>query len=175
MSSSERRVSGRRRWLRGPLAAATGLALAACGFQLRRPPNLPFATIALTGFQPRSPFVEPLRTAIQAAGSTRVIVSPAEAQVVLEAIEETRDKSVAAQTAAGQVRDLTLRSRFKFRLRTPGGRVLIRDTELLLTRAMSYNESAALAKEQEEATLYRAMQNDIVDQVMRQLAAVAPP
>ena len=37
---------------------------------------------------------------------------------------------------------------------------------------MSYNETAALAKEQEEAALYRAMQSDIVAQVMRRLAAV---
>ena len=37
---------------------------------------------------------------------------------------------------------------------------------------MSYNESAALAKEQEEALLYRAMQSDIVSQVMRRLASV---
>jgi len=169
MSSSERRAVIR------ALAALPVLTLGGCGFQLRRPPTLPFATVALMGFQPRSPFVDPLKRSIEAAGSTRVVESPAQAQVVLEAIEEVRDKSVAAQTAAGQVRDLTLRSRFKFRLRTPGGRVLIRDTELLLTRAMSYNETVALAKEQEEATLYRAMQSDIVDQVMRQLAAVAPP
>jgi LPS-assembly lipoprotein len=175
MSSSERSPVTRRRVLQRLFAAAASLGLAACGFQLRRPPTLAFSTLALTGFQPRSPFVEPLRSAIEAAGSTRVVISPAQAQVVFEAIEESRDRSVAAQTAAGQVRDLTLRSRFKFRLRTPGGRVLIRDTELLLTRALSYNESAALAKEQEEATLYRAMQADIVDQVMRQLAAVAPP
>ena len=37
---------------------------------------------------------------------------------------------------------------------------------------MSYTESAALGKEQEEATLYRAMQTDIVAQVLRRLAAV---
>jgi LPS-assembly lipoprotein len=165
----------RRRALQSATGAALGAGLAACGFKLRTAPTLPFATIALVGFQPRSPFVEPLRKSIEAAGSTRVVEAPAQAQVVLEAIEEARDKAVAAQTAAGQVRDLTLRSRFKFRLRTPGGRVLIRDTELLLARALSYNETFALAKEQEEATLYRAMQADIVDQVMRQLAAVSPP
>ena len=39
---------------------------------------------------------------------------------------------------------------------------------------MSYNESNALAKEQEETMLYRSMQSDIVEQVMRQLAAVPP-
>jgi len=37
---------------------------------------------------------------------------------------------------------------------------------------MTYNETNALAKEQEETILYRAMQSDIVDQVLRQLAAV---
>ena len=37
---------------------------------------------------------------------------------------------------------------------------------------MSYNESAALAKEHEEQSLYRAMQSDIVAQVMRRLASV---
>jgi LPS-assembly lipoprotein len=37
---------------------------------------------------------------------------------------------------------------------------------------MSYTERAALGKEQEEATLYRAMQTDIVSQVMRRLASV---
>jgi LPS-assembly lipoprotein len=73
------------------------------------------------------------------------------------------------------VRDLTLRTRLSFRLRTPAGRVLIRDTELLLSRDMSYNETDALAKEQEETMLYRGMQSDIVDQVMRRLAAVPAP
>jgi len=175
MWSSEHLAPARRRALRSLLASAAGASLAACGFKLRAPPTLPYVSIALVGFQPRSPFVEPLRKSIEAAGSTRVVEAPAQAQAVLEALDEARDKAVAAQTATGQVRDLTLRSRFKFRLRTPGGRVLIRDTELLLSRAMSFNESAALAKEQEEATLYRAMQADIVDQVMRQLAAAAPP
>jgi LPS-assembly lipoprotein len=37
---------------------------------------------------------------------------------------------------------------------------------------MSYSETAALAKEDEERQLYRAMQSDIVTQVMRRLASV---
>jgi LPS-assembly lipoprotein len=45
-------------------------------------------------------------------------------------------------------------------------------TEILLSRDMNYSESLALAKEQEEQLLYRAMQTDIVAQVMRRLAAV---
>jgi LPS-assembly lipoprotein len=44
---------------------------------------------------------------------------------------------------------------------------------ILLSRDMSYSETAALAKEQEENLLYRAMQSDIVAQVMRRLASVS--
>ena len=49
-----------------------------------------------------------------------------------------------------------------------------RTVDLLLAREMTYNETEALAKEYEEATLNRAMQSDIVDQVMRQLATIPP-
>ncbi|HEU4460408.1 MAG TPA: LPS assembly lipoprotein LptE [Methylibium sp.] len=172
MWSSER---SRRALLGAALLAPVAAPLAGCGFKLRQPPVLAFSTIQLAGFQPRSAFIEALRRSIEASGATRVVETPAQAQVVLETIEEARDRVVSAQTAAGQVRDLTLRSRFTFRLRTPAGRVLIRDTPLILERPLSFNETQALAKEQEEATLYRAMQADIVDQVMRQLAAVPPP
>lgn len=161
--------ASRRRLLQSALVA---LLPAGCGFQLRRSPTLNFATVQLVGFPARSPFTEDLRRSIEASGSTRVVESPADAQVVLEALEDRRDKTVAAQASAGQVREFTLRARLRFRLRTPAGRILIPATELLLRREMSYNESNALAKEQEEAMLYRSMQNDIVEQVMRQLAAV---
>lgn len=157
------------------LLPAAALLVAGCGFRLRRPPTLSFATIQLVGFPPRSPFTEELRRSIEASGSTRVVDSVAAARVVLEALEDARVKSVAAQSAAGQVREFTLRTRLRFRLRTPAGRVLIPDTELLLARDMSYNETNALAKQQEEAALYRGMQSDIVEQVMRRLAAVPAP
>ena len=151
---------------------AASLLLAACGFELRRAPELRFRSIQLIGFKPRSPLAEELLKSINASQTTLVVESAALAQVVLEALSDVSEKSVVASTAAGQVRELQLRSRLDFRLRTPAGKELIPITEILLKRDMSYTESAALAKEQEEALLYRAMQSDIVAQVMRRLAAV---
>lgn len=151
---------------------AASLLLAACGFELRRAPELRFRSIQLIGFKPRSPLAEELLKSINASQTTLVVESAARAQVVLEALSDVSEKSVVASTAAGQVRELQLRSRLDFRLRTPAGKELIPITEILLKRDMSYTESAALAKEQEEALLYRAMQSDIVAQVMRRLAAV---
>ena len=78
---------------------------------------------------------------------------------------------VVGLNASGQVRELTLRLRVKFRLRTPGGSELIPDTEILQERDISYNETIALAKEAEEALLYRTMRTDIVQQLLRRLSA----
>ncbi|HEX6361858.1 MAG TPA: LPS assembly lipoprotein LptE [Albitalea sp.] len=161
-------MAGRRRLL----AALAATALAGCGFQLRRMPELRFSTIALTGFAPRSPLAEELRQQINATPTTQVVEATTQAQVVLEALVDARERSVVASTAAGQVREIQLRSRLQFRLRTAAGRELIPPTELVLSRDISYSESLALAKEQEEALLFRTMQGDIVAQVMRRLAAV---
>jgi LPS-assembly lipoprotein len=144
--------------------------LGGCGWQLRGATELPFSRIALEGFEPRSPLAEELKRTL--AQSTEVVASPAQAQVVLHALSDKRERSVVASTAFGQVRELTLRVRLEFRLATPGGRELIPATELLLSRDMSYSETQALAKEYEEAQLLRAMQSDIVAQLMRRLARV---
>jgi LPS-assembly lipoprotein len=94
------------------------------------------------------------------------------AQVVLLVIQDQHERIVSGQTNAGQVREITLRGRFKFRLSTPAGKYLIEDTELLLERDISYSETSALAKAAEEATIFRDMDSDIVQQVLRRLAAV---
>lgn len=157
---------------RSGLAFGAALLLAGCGFRLRRPPSMPFRRLALAGFAPRSPLAEEFRRTL--AATVELVEAPSQAEVVLDALLDAREKTVVASTAAGQVRELQLRLRFHFRARTPAGRVLIPTTELLLTRDMSYNETQALAKEQEEARLMRDMQSDIVDQVLRRLSAVRP-
>ena len=160
---------------RRSVVAALGIGvLAGCGFELKRAPELRFRTVQLVGFAPRSPLATELRNSIEASTTTKVVDSAAQAQVVLEAIADSREKGVVASTAAGQVTEFQLRARFRFRLRNAAGKELIPSTEILRSRDMSYTESAALAKEQEEATLYRAMQADIVSQVMRRLASVQP-
>ncbi|MGZ5234734.1 MAG: LPS-assembly lipoprotein LptE, partial [Caldimonas sp.] len=108
----------------------------------------------------------------EASATTRVVEAVGEAEVVLQALSDERQKSVVAVTAANQVREFELRSRFRFSLRTAAGKELIPPSEILLKRDLTYTESAALAKEQEEAFLYRSMQSDIVSQVLRRLASV---
>ncbi len=161
MAASSRR---RRSWL----AAAMGAAVAGCGFTLRGAVTVPFRSIALVGFAPQSPLERALRA--QLAPSVDVAAQPGRAEVVLQALHDARERAVVASTATGQVRELQLRSRLRWRMSTPGGRELITPTEVVMTRDMSWNESAALAKEKEAEVLYAAMDEDIASQVMQRLS-----
>ncbi len=167
---SERAERFGRRALLAALATLALPGLAGCGFELRREPALAFRSIALTGFAPRSALAEALKRSL--AKKVQVVDAPAQAEVVLQATTDQRERSVVASTSAAQVREFQLRLKFDFRAQTPGGRELIAPASLLLSRDLSYSENAALAKEQEEADLFREMQADVVLQVMRRLASI---
>lgn len=165
MSSSEATTR------RALLAAAAVLPLMGCGFSRRRAPRLSFASIALVGFGPRSPMAAELTRVLRE--QVQVLPAPERAEVVLEALEDVRERSIVASTAAAQVREVQLRVRLNFIARTPSGRLLIPRAELATARDLSTTESAALAKAFEEAELYREMQSDVVQQVLRRLASIA--
>lgn len=160
----------RRRWLVAAACSVGAAALAACGFELRRSPPLPFSRIALAGFAPRSPLERELRSAL--LPQVQVVDSPASADVVLRALTDARHKSVVASTSASLVREVQLRVRLQFSLHSGTGRELAPAAELMIVRDLSYNETQALAKEHEEAQILRDMNADIVQQVMRRLSAV---
>jgi len=164
----------RRRGFSRALAAATlsagALLAGGCGFHLRGEVTLPFERLALVGFDEGSPLAAALRRAL--AGRVTIVPVPADAQVVLTARNEKRDRSVAATTAAGQVREIQLRLSVTLRADTPQGRTLVAPVTMRLVRDLSYTEEAALAKAQEEEAIYRDLQADVVDQVLRRLAAI---
>lgn len=153
--------------------------LSGCGFQLRgHGPTMVFSSLMLRA-KTGSPVLKDLREQLTSSGvqvMDPVVTRPGEApvvsDVVLEVLTDQRERTVVGITAAGQVRELLLRSRFKFRVRTFRGKDLIPDLELLQERDLSFTETQVLGKEIEEAMLYTEMQTDIVRQVMRRLAAI---
>ena len=163
----------RRLWLT-LMASGAALSLAACGFELRKAPNFAFKTL-FSPLPEGSPLGVELKRSLESSGAVRVITDARfvdQAEVILEVVTDRREKVVVSRNAAGQVREFQLRLRFTFRLRSAKGAELIPDVEILQQRDISFNESAVLAKETEEALLYREMQGDIVQQIMRRLAAV---
>ena len=162
-----------RRYLLLGLTVLT-LLLAGCGFGLRQPTSYAFSSL-YSSVAPNSPLGIELQRQLLAGGQLRYITDAAQikdAEVLLDVYSEQRVKTVVGVSATGQVREFQLRLNLKFRLRTPLGKELISETELVQQRTMSYSEAFALAKEAEEAMLYRNMQGDMVQQILRRLAAI---
>lgn len=149
--------------------------LSACGFHLRSAAdtNLPFKTIYL-GFPESSPLGTELRRNIRGGGNTAVLPTEKDAQASMVVLSETRDKSVLSLNKLGRVREYSLSYTLRFRVTDSKGQELLAPTEIMLKRDINYDESQVLAKEGEEAMLYRDMQRDLVQQVLRRLAAIKP-
>ena len=156
------------------LATSMSLGVAGCGFALRGTPNFAFKSL-FSPFAESSLLGTELKRSLEAGGNVRVISDVRQidqADVILDVLLDRREKTVVAVNASGQVREFQLRIRFQFKLRSTKGKELIPTTEILQKRDISFNESAVLAKETEEGLLYREMQSDIIQQIMRRLATV---
>ena len=156
-------------------AAFAGFAvalLAGCGFHLRGSAQLPFETIYIPG---ATPLAVELRRNVTASSKTRLADSPKNAQAVLDFTQEAREKVILSFTSAGKVNEYRLRYRVGIRVTdTAGSQVFLPASEILLIRDMTFNDQQVIAKENEEALLYRDMQTDMVQQIMRRLAAARP-
>lgn len=149
---------------------AAALLLASCGFKLRGTAELPFKTMYLQALS-TSPFALQLKRAVEAGTSTRVIDSPAKAEVVLQILNELQEKEILSLTGGGRVSEFKLRYRVSFRLTDRLNREHIPTSEIVLRRDYTFNDQQMLAKESEEALLFRDMRNDAVQQLLRRLQA----
>ena len=170
---TSRRALLMRGWQAGSAVAAAAV-LAACGFELRKAPDMAFRTL-YTNLPDRSEFGQLLKRNLKANNQLEIITDAREierAEVVLELLQELQEKVILSKSSTGTVREYVLRFRIRFKLRTRDGFELIPDTELVQEREISFSETAALSKESEEQLLYKDMRNDLVQQVLRRLASV---
>lgn len=177
MSSSRTLRADRRQFLAGASAVvAATTVLAGCGFTMRQTPKFAFDTLRFAGNE-NSAISRALQTVLSTSGVT-VINSraPAElqrqAQAILTVVADQRERIAVNQTTSGQTQELELRNRFRFHLTNLRGRVLLEESEIVLERDISFSETAAIAKAAEEEMLFKDMQGDIVQQVLRRLASV---
>jgi len=156
-------------------AAVVATALPGCGFQLRGSNGsytMPFRSIYV-GFPDTSGLGTELKRNLRAGGVTIADkATDAEAQLVV--LGENRGKQILSLNSLGRVREYLLTYTLTFTVRDARGVELLPSTEISLRRNMAFDETQVLAKESEEALLYRDMQADLVQQIMRRLAAMKP-
>lgn len=149
------------------------LLVAGCGFHLRGTADLPFATVYVPGAT--GGIALDLARNIQAGTNAKVVEDAKQAEAILQFTGETREKEILSLTGAGRVREFRLRYRVGFRVHDGKGRDFVPLSTLELTRDVTFNDAEVLAKENEEQLLFRDMQGDMVQQIMRRIASAQRP
>ncbi|WP_300754405.1 LPS assembly lipoprotein LptE [Janthinobacterium sp.] len=177
-TSSSVSLLGGRAW-RAMLALGLTVLLSACGFHLRGTNGsfmLPFATMHIS-LPDSSPLAIDLKRYIRAVGSTEIVDTKDAADADFEVIsdpEKNRTKTILTLNSTGQVTQYLLAYTIIFRVTDRAGNQLLGPTTITLNRPINFNSAQLLAQETEEAGLYRDMRNDMVQQIMRRLAAIKP-
>jgi LPS-assembly lipoprotein len=142
--------------------------LSGCGFQLRGISSFPFDTLHIVA---NSPVAIELKRNLRAASTTRLVEERKEAAAVLE-FNERRDKTVLSIGNTGRAREFRLNYVLTYRVVDQRGREMVPlNSNITIFRDISFNDTQVLSKESEEALLWREMQSDMVQQLIRRLAA----
>ena len=155
-------------WFKNWIPAFAGMTmlLAACGFQLRGET----ATGLKTLFVPGGGVAQEIRRTL-AGSPTKVLLTPEGAEATLQIMSENREKAVAAITGSGRVYEYSLTLVVRYRMTVPGREEpVIAPTETTARRLITYSEAAPIAKEAEEELLFRDMQLELADRILRQVA-----
>jgi LPS-assembly lipoprotein len=151
-------------------AIAFCLAVAGCGFKLRGAATFPFETLAIPGAA--SGIALDLKRTIQAGSNAKVVDQAKDAQAILQFTQEQRVREILSLDAAGNTREYRLIYRVGFRVVDGKGGEYLPSNSILIQRDFTFSDSLVLSKANEEDLIYREMQADMVQQVMRRLESL---
>ncbi|WP_126447302.1 LPS assembly lipoprotein LptE [Sulfuricystis multivorans] len=153
------------------IVLALALLLSACGFQLRGSYDLPWETLAISGLPENSELYFQIKRSIESGSLTKVVTDSKQARASLVVLRNDQHKSILSLSAKGLVREYQLTRSFMFKVQDASGKPIQPPTQIVLQREMTFDDEHVFAKEAEEAIIWREMQSDLVQQLMRRLAA----
>ena len=144
--------------------------LTACGFHLRGEYNVPFASVFLATAG-TSQVAVTLRRELSNS-PTRLMPTARDAEAQLNITDERRERIILSLSGAGRVKEYQLKLYVRYQLVDSKGGVPIPTSEIQLQRIMTYDDSQVIAKQQEEALLYKDMEVDAANQILRRMTAI---
>jgi len=142
---------------------AFSMLLFACGFHLRGEAHYVFA------------ITTELKRSLEGIGSAKLVSAAAGADAILEVNSVEDTKQILSLSGGGKVAEYLLTKRVMFRVHDNDGQDWLPTAEVLVRRSYTYSDTEALAKEAQEQRLWREMQTDSVQQIVRRLQAAKKP
>ncbi len=160
-----------------PLALATLLILAGCGFQLRGaggtvlPAELAVMRVTMPGGAAWPPLLVEVREALRRAGGVRLSDEPG--VPALTFYEEFIGTEMLATDSSGRASDYLINYRLSFALFDAGGKEWLARQSIKLQRDYRSDRLNALAGDREAEYLRGEMRRDAVQQLLRRLSVAA--
>ena len=149
------------------------LLVAGCGFRLRGTVDVPFETLYVP--DSKSGIGLDLKRHLETGTSARVVSDPKQAQAILQISNESRGREILTLSGAGRVSEFQLRYQLNFRVHDGKGGEYLPTTTIMLRREMTFQDTQILAKEAEEQLLFRDMQAEAVQQILRRMSGAQKP
>ena len=164
----------RRTWILAGLATTLG----ACGWRLRganRSINYPLLVAGSPGPVARA-LVQQLR---QSQSNVALLGSNGPAptrgdRYTLLVLQDQRVRSIQGTNSTGQVREIKLLLQFRWSLVDPEGQEVLAPRSITFEQDLSFSESQALGKEQEEEAIFQTLQARAIDNTVSQLTRIKP-
>lgn len=165
------------------LAGLVVAAIAGCGFQLRGTHAIPYRSIYLDANKngsedtydgglstTRKENIGPRLTQALRAQGINLAASIKEADAVLHISQEKQTRSILSLSGGGRVREYRLNYSLTYSLTGKDGKEIYPEATIQSTRDFTYDDNQYLAKTAEESFLYRDLQDNAVQQILRRLA-----
>lgn len=150
------------------------LALAGCGFHLRKEAQLPagMQRIHLSGVDPNSTLGKDLIKALPRSGVT-IVDKVEEGVAVMKFTANAFTTDVLSVSGTARANEYSLRYHVEFLVEDAAGTALLPKQTIELSREFTFDASQALGVAAETDLLTKELQRDMVQTILRRLEAVA--
>ncbi|HET6724986.1 MAG TPA: LPS assembly lipoprotein LptE [Gammaproteobacteria bacterium] len=157
------------------LALSLAVTLSACGYHLQRTRNLPpvMQRTLIVGADPYGDLTRELIRALSSANVT-VVKTPDRATAQLHILTDSSDQTVVSVDSHDRPQAYELQYTVKFSV-THDKQTWLAPQTVSLNRTYVFDPDNVLAGNQEARRLLQAMRGDLVQVILRRLAAIKPP
>ena len=147
------------------------LSLQGCLFNARSKVSIPYQAVAITG-PASATLLGQLQFDILTYINIKVAISPKDADLIVEIIQDAPNSQIATYSGVGQITAYDLNDVVVFRVYDKAGNILIPETPIYAVRSSNFSNSTVLAADIQQAQFIAEIRKELALQITMRLIAL---
>jgi LPS-assembly lipoprotein len=147
------------------------LCLQGCLYSVRQKVSIPYQAIAITG-SPSQTLLGQLQFDILTYIDVKVAISPVDADLIVEILQDAPNSQIASVTGTGQISAFALNDVVVFRVYDKLGNELIPETQIYGVRDINFSPSTVLANDIQQQQFMADIRKELAMQITIRLMAL---